>query len=55
MMREYDLVINGRIHRMQLSEEDAARYGAVEPGQPEPQETKQAETPANKALRPNDK
>lgn len=54
-MREYELVINGRVHRLQLSEEDAARCGAVEPGQAERQETKQAGAPANKALRPNDK
>lgn len=48
-MREYVVMIGGLPHTMQLSDEDAAREGAV------PVQNKQAEPPKNKARKPRNK
>lgn len=41
-MKEYDVVLNGITHRMQLSADDAKRY-------PGAKEVKASEAPANKS------
>ncbi len=50
-MKEYEVLINGIRHTLQLSDEDAKRYGLIPVKQGEPVEepgVKQA-TPVNKA------